>query len=338
MSRWHYVLAVGCWWAALCGRAMADEPSAATANSPESTQLANSAQPAEIFKQLDSNGDGQISQEEAPAERRQFYKRLLRRADANGDGNLSEAEFLAGMSEDRPALPAETPSGAGDLYSKFLEADSGELFRRLDANGDGKIVRNELPEPIRARFEQFMENFDVNRDQALTREEFVKGHAMLRTQAGVAPPARAGGAGAVLLRALDSDGDGKLSKEEIQAATASLLALDEDGDGALNGRELMARRAKGPPATVEKTDKENVAAKPAGQKLPDLQRLLARLRGMDDNGDGKWSESELPPFLKKQFNKIDANGDGLVDTDEVQQAIEVMRQRAEKRAARIGKQ
>lgn len=327
MSRRFCMLAVAWWWMALCGQAGADEPPAPV------DATADSSQPAALFKQLDANGDGQVTKDEAPAERRKLFRRLVRRADTDGNGKLSEAEFIAGMKEDRADPPAESPAGTDNRYAQFLQADSGEVFKRLDVNGDGKIEQSELPEPVRARLAQFLENFDVNRDKTLTRDEFDKGHALLRAQAGVgqpgqpgaAQPARPGGAGAALLRALDSDGDGKLSKEEIAASPTALLALDQDGDGALNRRELMPGAANAPPAAD-------------ASKLPDPQRLLTRLRGMDANGDGKWSESELPPFLKKQFGKIDANGDGQVDEDEVKQALEVMRQRAEKRAAKAAKQ
>lgn len=320
MARLFYAFAVAGWLMAYTGQSGADDQTTAPTDA------------AALFKQLDANSDGQLTDDEAPAPRRKLFKRLLRRADANKDGKLSEAEFLAGMKEDRPEPPAEPPAGGGEVYAQFLKADSDAVFKRLDANGDGKIELTELPGPIRARFEQFMENFDLNRDKTLTQEEFIKGHALLRAQAGVGPAGSSAGPGpaAALLRALDRDGDGKLSKDEIAAASTALLALDKDGDGALNRRELMAGPVDEPPPAAKKP-------KAAAAKLPDPERLLARLRGMDADGDGKWSENELPPFLKKQFKKIDANGDGAVDTDEVKQAIEVMRRRAEKRAAKAAK-
>lgn len=324
MTRRFCTLAVAGWLAAFAGRVGADEGVA-------------SADPAALFKQLDANGDGQLSDDEAPAARRKLIKRLLRRADANGDGKLSEAEFTAGMKEDRPDLPAEPPAGSGQPYAQFLQADSGEVFKRLDANGDGKIELSELPEPARARLGPFFENFDVDRDKTLTREEFDKGHAMLRAQAGVGQVAGPGPVATGLLRALDQDGDGKLSKEEITAASASLLALDTDGDGALNRRELMGGPASTPPPPAAEAGAKKKAKTKAAAKLPNPERLMARLNKMDANGDGKWSESELPPFLKKQFSKIDTNGDGQVDADEIKQALEVMRRRAEKRAAKAGK-
>lgn len=339
MSRRFCMLAVAWWGMALGGQAEADEPPAPA----EAT--ADSSQPAALFKQLDANSDGQVTKDEAPAERRKLFRRLVRRADTDGNGKLSEAEFIAGMKEDRADPPAEPPAGADNRYTQFLQADSGDVFKRLDVNGDGKIEQSELPEPVRARLAQFLENFDVNRDKTLTRDEFDKGHALLKAQAGVGQPAqpsaaqsaRPGGAVAALLRALDSDGDGKLSKEEIVASPTALLALDQDGDGTLNRRELMPGVANTPPQAEAEGKKKQAKATADAPNLPDPQRLLARLHRMDANGDGKWSESELPPFLKKQFAKIDANGDGQVDEGEIKQALEVMRQRAEKRAAKAAK-
>ncbi len=45
-----------------------------------------------------------------------------------------------------------------------------------------------------------------------------------------------------LLRALDKDGDGKLSTSEIAEASASLKQLDRNGDGSLSREELLGRR------------------------------------------------------------------------------------------------
>ncbi len=58
--------------------------------------------------------------------------------------------------------------------------------------------------------------------------------------AGPLPPAGAprGPRQLAIMRILDSDGDGRLSAEELAAATEALLKLDTDGDGSLSPREL----------------------------------------------------------------------------------------------------
>lgn len=45
-----------------------------------------------------------------------------------------------------------------------------------------------------------------------------------------------------VFRALDTDDDGDISADEIDAAAASLASLDDDGDGQLSGDELRPRQ------------------------------------------------------------------------------------------------
>lgn len=272
-----------------------------------------------VFKQIDANGDGQISEDEVPEAKRRLFGRLLRRGDSNGDGKLTAEEFAKAMQDERPEAPPAGAGQAGDQYLRFLQADPQEAFKRLDANGDGKIELTEVPEQARGRLQQFLDYFDANADKALSLEEFRKGHEMLRTQAGIVqpprPPMPAG-----LLKVLDTNGDGMLSKEEIAAASESLGKLDLDGDGAISARELLAvLPAPGPAAAPPGTKL------PQGNQRPDVARLLERLRSLDQDGDGKWSESELPPFLRQQFEKIDGNGDKFVDVEELKQALALLR-------------
>lgn len=200
-----------------------------------------------LFKQIDANGDGLVSEGEIPADKRRLFARLLRKGDANADGKLNLDEFAKAMADERPETPPQRPGeGDGDRFRQFLESDPQDAFRRLDANGDGTIELSEVPEPGRARLEQFIQYYDADRDKALTLEEFRKGHEMLRAQAGIgqAPPTQPGG----LLRVLDTNGDGMLSKDEIAAAGESLRKLDRDSDGTLSQRELAAVVFVQPPA------------------------------------------------------------------------------------------
>ena len=54
-------------------------------------------------------------------------------------------------------------------------------------------------------------------------------------------PVQAQGRGGVMMKALDADGDGKLSAKEIANAVTALRYLDDDGDGVLSKRELGFR-------------------------------------------------------------------------------------------------
>jgi Ca2+-binding EF-hand superfamily protein len=274
-------------------------------------------QPAALFQQLDADSDGQLAESEVGQEHERLFKRLLRIADKDGDGKLTREEFASGLKEERPQPPAEAPPGpTGGRSSQFLQADPDQLFARLDVNGDGKIERDELPEQVREAMGRFFEQADANRDKSLSVEEFQKGHEYARRLAGVAP---AGGnrpnaaPGAALLKALDGDGDGKLSADELAAATASLKTLDRDGDGQLSPRELMAAGAAGRP--------QPQAGGPPGRAV---EQLLTRWKGFDKDGDGKLSADELPPALQGRFDRVDANGDGAADETELRQAAQAL--------------
>jgi Ca2+-binding EF-hand superfamily protein len=289
-----------------------------TAQADEQTR--SSPDRSDLFKQIDANGDGLISENEIPEGKLRLFGRLLRRGDANADGKLSQEEFAKAMVDERPEAPPQRPGEAdGDRFRQFLESDPQEAFKRLDTNGDGKIELSEVPEQARGRLEQFVQYYDADRDKALSLEEFRKGQETLRAQAGIAQPPRTQPGG--LLRILDINGDGMLSKDEIAAASESLRKLDRDNDGAISQRELMevlpmqAGQPNTPPA----------ARRPDGNQRPDAARLLDRLRSMDTDGDGKWSESELPPFLKQQFARLDTNKDSFVDADELKQALPNLR-------------
>lgn len=258
---------------------------------------------AAIFKQLDANHDGLITDDEVNDEQRQLFSRLLRKSDQDGDGKLSQAEFLAGLTEDRPEPPPDAPLAAsgGDGNAGFLQARPAQIFKRLDANGDGKLDVGEFPEQARPRLAPFVERFDTDGDKALSIEEFRKGQQVLRTQAVGGMPSRP------LMSALDRDGDGVLSKDEIASAADSLKKLDRDGDGSLSREELAnAGATTGPPT-------------------PRPDALVNRLKARDKNGDGKWSADELPPALRGDFDKLDANNDGLIDLEELKQSAALIR-------------
>jgi Ca2+-binding EF-hand superfamily protein len=114
---------------------------------------------------------------------------------------------------------------------------------------------------------------------------------------------------------VDRDGDGRLTRRELGELAAAFSELDDDKNGAVTAKELpssmriavgqgvVAHRLLASPAVVTPGD----AA--AGPSAPDW------FAGMDQNHDGDLSPQE---FLgaSEQFSQLDADGDGLISTQE----------------------
>jgi Ca2+-binding EF-hand superfamily protein len=104
------------------------------------------------------------------------------------------------------------------------------------------------------------------------------------------------------MQALDADGDGALSAEEIDNAPKALRTLDKDGDGTLSESEL---RPNFPPG------REGMGRRQGPEAL--VQSLLA----FDKDGDGKLAPAELPDRLQNLMAQADTNKDGVLDAEEL---------------------
>lgn len=263
---------------------------------------------ANLFKTLDKDGDGKINAEEVPQEQRRLLERLLTNNDKNKDGKLTVEEFSAGLSEGRPqgdAAGGRRPEG-GQPGRPFNPED---IFKRLDADGDGKVKPDDVPEERREGFRRMLERHDENKDGAASLEEFRKGFMLLAGQAPGTPPQPGPNSMELVFKALDVDGNGALSKEELSKAADALAKLDRNGDGSVSREEAMPPRP-GQPGQPQ----------PGGR--PEPGQMLAYMMRQDTNGDKAISKEEAGERLKENFEKIDRNGDGKLDETELKQMLE----------------
>lgn len=293
--------------------AVAEDEAAAPAEQDQPAPAAAEDQPAApaedgpeaLFGRLDVNQDGQLSEDELPDDQQRFFRRLRRTADRDGDDQLSREEFVAGLAE-RPIPGAGQPGQA-----PRAEINPEELFRRADRNRDEKVTLDEFPEERREALRPRFERADRDGDGALSMTEFgelARAFARdARTQPGRPPqtqPAQtdqgATADGEQLFFAIDANGDGALSADEIAAAAEAIKKLDFDGDGTVTREELRPR--------------------PAAAGAPG-RGLLRRFAEADRDGDGKLSREEAPEQLQEAFDRIDADGDGLIDRRDVRQFL-----------------
>jgi Ca2+-binding EF-hand superfamily protein len=226
---------------------------------------------------------------------------------------------------------------AGHGFRTGWEEAAGRLFRYLDANGDGTLSAEEAGRaPSTAQWEQMLQGVGTIEPDAAPELTELRGG---KGPGGVTPAAfttyyRRSSAGPLqsqwgprddppdnlshaLFHVLDTNGDGKLSRAEIEMAPTLFIRADADGDEMITGAELLeaARVMKAPPAPADKPPKELPFLLLAP---PDPDRALTDrlLRTYDRDGNGKLSRTEIG-LDRAVFDRLDANHDGQLDAAEL---------------------
>ena len=205
------------------------------------------------------------------------------RAPAN-DVETSPDEQLAQLDKDKNGyLEKEEFPGASP--------DTALMFDEADANGDGKVYRDELAA--------------YRRSQRAPRLSAIRAVASDDQD--------------VLFPLLDSNQDSRLTTRELHAARQALGALDADGDGRISLDELPGGLTvwlgRGLPSDMSPRRSMfaslPVAAPPSGP---------AWFAHMDSNHDQEISLEEFPGSGEK-FRSLDLDGDGFVSASEAQSAV-----------------
>ena len=288
------------------------------------------------FKKFDADGDGSIDRQELTQAlngssikfTQQEINVIFNAADVDKDGAVDYEEFIGLM----------CPS-ASDIVSKFRNQyksieEVRAAFKRFDSNGDGAISKDELAAAMKSSGQSYSSievdaifNLgDVDGDGEITMDEFVT--LMSPSASEVLKKLRKNYKNIndvkKSFKAIDTDNDGLLSKDEMRASAGNQFDKEEvnaifelgdiNGDGEIDMSEFIGLMY---PSAAEVV--YNLSS-----NFKNINDVKDSFRTLDADGDGSISRNEMASsshrFSQEQVEAIfalgDANDDGAIDLEE----------------------
>jgi Ca2+-binding EF-hand superfamily protein len=214
-------------------------------------------------------------------------------------------------------------SASGATRFEQRRASYESLFKRIDADQNGYLDEQEARNQLGGGRAQFT-RIDADRDGKIFLEEYLRYNESTQKLAQRRVAATVSDQGSRLLEIVDANSNGQLSVRELRALPTLLASWDANSDGQVATDELPRRyQIQIAPGTGGATT--GVFAAPLA--FNPTMSTEAKLSGngpdwfqrMDRNGDDDLSRRE---FLgsRAAFQKLDADGDGLVDLQEAEAA------------------
>ena len=233
----------------------------------------------------------------------EFIDYVFKYADTNGDGVLSK--------EEADAAPDPASLNGLGILGGFGGMVAGNRAA-MDANKDGKVTRQEFA--------------DYFRKSGLPAFQLQTGAQKDRPQMGGLPFAKKAPTtaelNAGLMKLLDTDRDGKLSRAELTAAPALFRKLDHDEDEVITHQELVpdftplsfgGRAYPAGPNLKKEPDNSPIFLAAAARSDRELaRRLLTRY------GGAKKALTRADIGLSQaEFSRLDRDGNGELDAEEL---------------------
>jgi Ca2+-binding EF-hand superfamily protein len=268
-----------------------------------------------LLRKADKNGDGQLTGEEFQTglSHERPAKPLTAKLEESIPGGDALLLLLVWMDAngDLTIVPEEVPADLRVIYDRLVQAmpnSSGPIRIRQLEQASPQLARQAL---LYTR----QKGIDVAAELELLtdrqRTVLSKLQNPMRPGEGLSKRENA----LALFEQLDTDGDGLVALGEIPEPLAERLGpllkrADRDGDKRISKSELEAASRQ-------------MAALQANQPSPAevKQRVKQLLRRFDRDASGKLSRDELPPFLANLLQRVDADENGELDSDELSKGV-----------------
>jgi Ca2+-binding EF-hand superfamily protein len=115
---------------------------------------------------------------------------------------------------------------------------------------------------------------------------------------------------------MDTNGDGRVSRSEHASGAKNMFVeMDANRDGAVTAAEMDARHAQKKSADSAPRYNSDPARAADGSAVAD-EGVAAKIRLIDQNGDGQLSASEHEAGTTRLFAEMDTDGDGFLSKTE----------------------
>ena len=204
---------------------------------------------ADLFQDLDQNSDGRIEAAEVPEARIAHFRRALRVADRDRDGVLVAEELTAAVTDPEPMIPP-----ASKLAERVRKMDPA----KLDQDQDGEITLQEIPEPLRPRFQEILDRTGKRLVTVQQLREYLAANGLgprnegepKKKQKSEGPgnrkkPENGPASPETRFQRMDKNQDGQLSSDEIPERLKSRLdKIDSNADGSVSREEFLQAGAR----------------------------------------------------------------------------------------------
>lgn len=231
---------------------------------------------ASFLEQFDSESAGSVSW----AKFVDFRKQRYADTDENSDGSVDVEEYAneyLGRLDGR--MEAERKGQVEQTHTRI---------KALDTDKDGAISRTEYDASGERAFAHYEKNAAVTETRPSGRRSAI-GMPSTHTREG-------------MLEIYDANGDGKVTRAEYDAGRdESFARTDENKDGRLSGDEYLAEF------------EDRLDRRIASTRESSAQQSRVRFKSLDTDKNERVSWDEYAASGKRLFDRVDTNGDGIVD-------------------------
>ncbi len=240
----------------------------------------------------------------APGGHPSFFQHMLQEMDTNGDGKISQAEYLAAAKARFHSIDTQNKGSinAADLAAspQTMQRDqmiAQRIVAHLDTAGNGYVTREEALAAAKTRFAKL----DTTSTGKLTLSQFAAAH----------------GAHWKGTAASESNPHAQFAQKMMQHRFEK---LDANHDGVVTLDEYVAAAG----ARFDKLDTTHTG-KLTTQQIAASPRMLRHdefashreLRHLGADANGSVTEVQYLAAAKGRFAKLDSNGDGYIEADEL---------------------